>query len=59
MKVGDLVTVAPAHESIYLLVSVEAHDAGYPLPQCVTLLTPYGGTVAMNKEFIEVVSESR
>ena len=59
MKVGDLVTVAPHNDAFYLLVSMKTHDAGYLLPQCVLLLTPYGGTVAMNKEFIEVVSESR
>ncbi len=57
MKVGDLVTVGPGHESVYLLVSVKAYDAGYPLPQCVTLMAPWGGTVAMNKEFVKVVSE--
>ena len=56
MKVGDLVTIAPAHESIYLLVSMLAHDVDYPLPDCVTLLTPHGGTLTMNKEFIEVIS---
>ena len=59
MKVGDLVTVGPGHESIYLLVSMKTHDAGHLLPECVMLVTPYGGTLAMNKEFIEVISESR
>ena len=59
MKVGDLVTVAPGHGSVYLLVSMKTHDAGHLLPECVMLLTPYGGRVAMNKEFIEVISESK
>jgi hypothetical protein len=59
MKVGDLVTVAPLHEDIYLLVSVEAHDAGFSLPDCVMLLHPSGGALPMDKEFVEVVSESR
>ena len=57
MKVGDLVTVAPAKESVYLLVNMEAHDAGYPLPDCVTLLTPFGGLLPMNKKFVKVISE--
>ena len=56
MKVGDLVTVAPAKEFVYLLVNMEARDGGYPLPDCITLLTPWGGLVAMNKEFVEVIS---
>ena len=58
MKAGDLVTVAPSNESIYLLVSMEAHDIDYPIPGCVTLLTPFGGLLPMNKEFVRVVSES-
>ena len=58
MKVGDLVTVAPGHEFVYLLVSMKTHDAGHLLPECVMLLTPHGGTVAMNKEFVKVISES-
>ena len=57
MQVGDLVTVAPGHGSVYLLVSMKTHDAGHLLPECVMLLTPYGGRVAMNKEFVKVISE--
>jgi len=59
VKVGDLVTVAPAHESMYLLVSTEAHDAGHPLPDCVMLMHPSGGALPMDKELVRVVSESR
>ena len=59
MKVGDLVRVLPGKENTYLIVSMKTHDAGPLLPECVMLSTPYGGTVAMNKEFIEVISESR
>ncbi len=58
MKVGDLVTVAPGHSTVYLIVSMEAHDFTL-LPDCVTLLHPFAGRQPMNKEFIKVISESR
>ena len=60
MKVGDLVTVAPGHERPYVLVSLTAsHEGGHVLPECVTLFTPYGGPLPMDKKFVKVVSEGR
>jgi hypothetical protein len=59
MKVGDLVRVLPGKENIYLILNMGAHNRiGMPLPDCVMLSTEYG-PVAMRKEFIEVINESR
>ena len=55
MKVGDLVTVAPGHEFMYLLVSIEAPK----LQDCVILFHPKVGPLPMNKEHVRVISESR
>ena len=52
MRVGDLVTVAPAHESVCLLVSMEAGPK-----DCVMLFHPKEGPLPMNKEFVKVISE--
>ena len=59
MKVGDLVRVLPGKENTYLIVSMEARNRiGMPLPDCVMLSSEYG-PVAMRKEFIEVLCESK
>ncbi len=52
MKVGDLVTVGPAHASVYLLVSMEARPK-----DCVMLFHPEAGPLPMEKQYVKVVSE--
>ena len=59
MKVGDLVTVAPAHASMYLLVDTRAYDMGQLLPDCVMLMHPSYGPMPMERGLVRVVSESR
>ena len=60
MKVGDLVTVAPSHEGVYVVVSLQAHDlhTNNSLPDCVMLLVPEQGVIPMHKGFITLVSEA-
>jgi hypothetical protein len=70
VKVGDLVRVAPSREGIYLVTSMEATEQKFEsnvnttirqLPDCVMLASQSesGPPMAMNKKWIEVISESR
>lgn len=68
MKVGSLVTVCPARESLYLVLGVlpdqeinwPSSQDGIPLGRLWELYESSGqGTKTMYEKFIEVVSESR
>jgi len=61
MKVGDLVTVAPAMTGMYVVVSTDAYDVhcGNHLPECIVLAVPEcGGSLVMDKRFIRMISEA-
>ena len=63
MKVGDLVTVAPAMTGIYIITGLKGFSSGMELEDCVTLVSLSGDGVGYNlpmgKEWIEVISASR
>ena len=62
MKVGDLVTVAPAKTGTYIITALKGYSSGIELPDCVMLASLNGPAVGYNlpmgKEFIEVISET-
>lgn len=60
MKVGDLVTVAPSGDGVYMIVSLQARDVHNhkPLPNCVMIMVPDIGIIPMHKGFITLVSEA-
>ena len=64
MKVGDLVTVRPAEDGLYVITSMEVYDLHNNLkhlPDCVMLISqsvPSYGAIPMGKEFVEVISEA-
>jgi len=62
MKVGDLVTVAPAKTGTYIITGLKGYSSGMELPDCVTLASlngpvTIGHSLPMGKEWIEVISE--
>jgi|ETNvirnome_2_130_1030620.scaffolds.fasta_scaffold05723_8 hypothetical protein len=63
MKIGDLVTIAPAKTGTYIITSLKGFSSGVELPDCVTVASLNGEGIGYNlpmgKEWIEVISESR
>ena len=55
MKVGDLVTVRPAEEGLYVITSFYSIDTAILVSQ----QEPMHGTRLMNIQWIEVISESK
>ena len=61
MKVGDLVTIAPAKTGTYIITSLDASDSFGRIRNAVTLvnLEDHSQPFAMNKKWIKVISASR
>ena len=63
MKIGDLVTIAPAKTGTYIITSLKGFSSGMELPDCVTVASLNGDcsgyNFPMGKEWIEVISASR
>ena len=63
MKVGDLVTIAPAKTGIYIITDLRGYSSGMELPDCVTVASLNGDGVGyslpMGKEWIEVISGNK
>ena len=62
MRVGDLVTVAPAKTGTYIITSLNASDPMFGrVRNAVTLvnLEDHSQPFAMNKKWIKVISASR
>jgi len=62
MKIGDLVTIAPAKTGTYIITSLNAHDSTFGrVRNAVTLvnLEDHSQPFAMNKKWIEVISAYR
>jgi hypothetical protein len=63
LKVGDLVTIAPAKTGLYIITDLKGYTSGVELPDCVMLASlngPAAGySLPMGKEWVEVISESR
>ena len=63
MKVGDLVTVAPAKTGLYIITDLKGYTSGMELPDCVTLSALTGPTIGyclpMGKAWVEVISGNR
>ena len=62
MKVGDLVTIAPAETGIYLITSLDGFWNDKALPGCVMLASlddpSVGFPLPMQRRWIVVISES-
>ena len=60
MKVGDLVTVGPAHEGTYIITSLHASDAFGTYPEAVMLvsLDDQSQPWAMDKKWIKLLSKA-
>jgi hypothetical protein len=64
VKVGDLVTIKPARQGLYIITSLDACDLHHRgrLPTAVTLVSlddSCSAPLPMGKKWIEVISESR